>query len=217
MQLGSPNSAAVSDSSMAAMAAAYKYNSLYSNMQQHNQQQSQQLQQSYLAKYMSFCYNKPVDYIQRLLVDQAAGNGQQQAASASFADSNLFLLAEAEKFAANFTNQKQMHASQLQKPANLRYHPYKNSTGSKQQQPISISTNSHHTNSGSELSPSLSVTANSPTYSSAECETHSKKQASKQAKSMLVSRSPSPASSTLSSPVQKMSGVVGKSETSTKK
>ncbi len=54
-------------SALAAAASAFKYNSLYNNIQQ-----QQQLQQNYtasLAKFMSYCQN---DYMQRLMTEKCA-------------------------------------------------------------------------------------------------------------------------------------------------
>ena len=169
-------------------------------MQQQTQQN--QFQQNYLAKYMSFYYNKPVDYIQRLLATDQNGHVP------SFnADTNPFLLAEAEKFSANFTNMQQKGQQKNVAANTLRYHPYKSSS---KQPGITVITNS---GSNCDLSPSMSLSAaNSPTaFTSGESETHLKKLSSlnKQINRPMLSRSPSPAPShsslSLSSPIQKAS------------
>ncbi|CAF0914103.1 unnamed protein product [Brachionus calyciflorus] len=85
----------------AALANAYKYNSLYSNGA--IQQQQQQLQQNNLAKYMSYFYNKPIEQIQRLLHEQSE-NGQSM-------------------LAQQVQNQSQTLSS-IQRLAQMRYNPY---------------------------------------------------------------------------------------------
>lgn len=87
---------------MAAIAAAFKYNSAYSN--------SSMTQQNYLTKYMSLYYNKPMDFIQRMVSEQ------------NDSVANMF------NQGANLSN---FQLNNIQKFANMRYHPYaKNNSGS---------------------------------------------------------------------------------------
>ena len=193
----------------AILAAAYKYNTLYSNMQQpqahlnpiqanlellnnlnNKQQQQQQLQQSYtanLAKYMSFCYNKPAEYIQRLLAEQA---------TSSFSENSLLENSlAAQQAAAAAVSLQYQNLSNGSSGKSFRYHPYMKASGNEfkaNQQPITVITNNS--------------IANSPVYSPSE--SNSYKKSSKQfmnSNRSTYSRSPSPVSSPLSSPVAKSS------------
>jgi hypothetical protein len=205
MQLLSPNSIPYDfnnsiNSQSAALAAIQKYNSLYSNMQQQQQQQSQ-LQQSYLTKYMSFCYNKPADYIQKLFAEQN---------STFLKETGLNSPTDVKELASNLINHQQKgmfnptayQAEQhQQKTSNAinRYHPYKNNNASNTKVPISVITN------GSEQSLPLNVHSPTPLVS-IESDKHLKKLSliNKNIYSHPEeSRTPSPISSAQSSPVQK--------------
>jgi hypothetical protein len=210
MQLLSPNSISYDfnnsiNSQSAALAAIQKYNSLYSNMQQQQQQQQQhqqsQLQQSYLTKYMSFCYNKPTDYIQKLLAEQN---------STFLKETGLNSPTDVKELASNLINHQQKgifnptsyQAEQhQQKTSNAinRYHPYKNNNANNTKVPITVITN------GSEHSLPLNVHSPTPLVS-IESDKHLKK-LSLINKNIYShpgeSRSPSPISSAKSSPVQK--------------
>lgn len=193
----------------AILAAAYKYNTLYSNMQQpqshlnpiqanldllnnlnNKQQQQQQLQQNYtasLAKYMSFCYNKPAEYIQRLLAEQATMNDN------SLLENSLAAQQAAVAAAASLQYQNIANSSSSSK--NFRYHPYMkvgNGEFKANQQPITVITN----NSGGS-------SVMSPAYSPSEFKKSNKQFLNSNRSN--YSRSPSPVSSPLSSPTQKSS------------
>ena len=188
MQLSSPTSISQEFNSIntpsAAMAALYKYNSLYSNMQQQQQQQQQNhLQQSYLAKYMSLCYNKPVDYIQRLFSEQSQSNK----------DANLNFLLDSEKYTGNLNCSLQ--GSNQQKSINLahRYHPYKSAST---KMPITIITNGEKSE--------FPIHSPQSTLSSETGGAHLKKLPLLN-RQLVASRTPSPASSLQESPIQKCS------------
>ena len=189
---------------VAAMAVIQKYNSLYSNIH-HQQQQQQQnnLQQNCLAKYMSLCYNKPADYIQKFLAEQNNAYLKDTGLN-SQVDAQEGMINHQQKNIFNLVNGQQKSSS-----TNMhRYHPYKNNSS---KIPITVITNNGDNSDGDIKKQSLS--ANSPPSSvSGDSGSHLKKlslmnkQINKQPND---SRSPSPISSVQSSPVQKLKDEIG--------
>ena len=169
-----------------AAAAAFKYNSFYNSIDILNAQKQQQNYSTSLAKLMSYCYNKPADYMQRLITEQVHNNNNNN-------NNNQTVVAPM---------QLQQSSQQQQSKSNLRYHPYMKSNSNDlnasilklhQQQQMTINTNSLMSNSSSssssQLSPALSV----------ELDCSKKKNGSfspcQQSSTALNSRSPSPAES----------------------
>jgi hypothetical protein len=171
-----------------AAAAAFKYNSFYNSIDILNAQKQQQNYSTSLAKLMSYCYNKPADYMQRLITEQVHNNNNN-----NNNNNNQTVVAPM---------QLQQSSQQQQSKSNLRYHPYMKSNSNDlnasilklhQQQQMTINTNSLMSNSSSssssQLSPALSV----------ELDCSKKKNGSfspcQQSSTALNSRSPSPAES----------------------
>jgi hypothetical protein len=121
----------------AALAAAYKLN------------QQQQMQQNYtasIAKYMALAYNKPVEYIQRLLAEQVALATAAAAASSTVANGGIN-----PNLTSFFTHQQQQQANLSESlAASLQNSQMENFMLSHQQQQSNLNTTM--TNSSSKSS-----------------------------------------------------------------
>lgn len=166
-------------------AAAFKYNSFYNSIDLLNaQKQQQQNYSTSLAKLMSYCYNKPAEYMQRLMAEQTHNTNS---ANANTFSPNSSTSSSAQSVA--YPTPLQFH-SNLQPNKSNRFHPYNkpdlNASILKlhQQQQMTINTNSQ-TSSTSQLSPDISVEVNSKKNYDSPSNNHS----------ALNSRSPSPVES----------------------
>ena len=125
----------------AALAAALKYNSLYNSIDMLNAQKQQNYSTS-LAKLMTYCYNKPNDYMQRLMNEQAMQQQPQSSPTQSIA----------QPIPLQFNNSSKSN----------RFHPYMKTTNDlnssilklHQQQQMTINTNQMP--SSQQISPALS-------------------------------------------------------------
>ncbi len=190
---GNANSSSNSSPAAVLAATAFKYNSFYNSMDILNTQKHQNYSTS-LAKLMSYCYNKPVDYMQRLLTEQSQNN--ICTTTRDFSPNHQPIVAPIPLQFQAALNQQQQNTK-----SNMRFHPYMKSSSNDlnasilklhQQQQMTINTNNQ---------------ISSPTYSSpvlsqeSSLNQHSKKQGSMSPcnnKNDHNSRTPSPAESIVS-------------------
>lgn len=140
--LSSASSSAGSDflaANPSVFASAFKYNSLFNSLQQ----QPHELSSAYssasssaasLAKYMAFYYNKPIEYIQRLLNEQHATNSTVTHQPPN--DLNQYLLntnnvrsaSPQQPYVPLAGNNSTYHSVIQSKHLNHRFHPYLKNT-----------------------------------------------------------------------------------------
>lgn len=183
-------------------AAAFKYNSFYNSIDLLNaQKQQQQNYSTSLAKLMSYCYNKPTEYMQRLITEQTHNSTNS---------TNTF-----SPNSSSSTSQSSIQPIPLHFQSNLhtnksnRYHPYNkpdlNASILKlhQQQQMTINTNSQQQHSSSsQLSPDTEFNAKKR-YDSPTPPTQS----------ALNSRSPSPVESLSNQSVRNQNNISRPSST----